>query len=117
MAPERRVVGAGCRGDEEFNREKRLKVKRLQTSAEWHQLLELSEAQPARHELGQQVTSPSSDFVGYLGNSSVAYLVMQNRNLEYGEPRCGFNTKHQSTQSFQMKADSFNSISVMKFVI
>jgi len=29
----------------------------------------------------------------------VAYLVMQNRNLEYGEPRCGFNTKHQSTRA------------------
>ena len=37
--------------------------------------------------------------VGRPGNSSVAYLVMQNRDLEYGEPRCGFDTKHQSTSS------------------
>jgi hypothetical protein len=32
------------------------------------------------------------------GTSSVAYLVMQNGKLEHGEPRCGFNTKHQSTK-------------------
>jgi hypothetical protein len=32
------------------------------------------------------------------GNSSVAYIEIQNRSLEYGEPRCGFNTKHQSTK-------------------
>jgi hypothetical protein len=34
----------------------------------------------------------------YPGSSSVDYLVMQNRNLEYGGRRCGFNTKHQSTK-------------------
>ena len=36
--------------------------------------------------------------LGFPGNSTAAYLVMQNRNLEYGERRCGFNTKHQSTK-------------------
>ena len=36
---------------------------------------------------------------GLQGNSSIAYLVMQNGNLEYGEPRCGFNTKHRSTKA------------------
>ena len=34
--------------------------------------------------------------MGRLGNSFVACLVIQNNNLEYGEPRRGFNTKHQS---------------------
>ena len=29
---------------------------------------------------------------GEPGNSSVPDLVMQNRNLEYGERRCGFDT-------------------------
>ena len=33
------------------------------------------------------------------GNSSVVYLVIQNRNLECGEQRCGFNTKHQRTKA------------------
>ena len=36
------------------------------------------------------------------GKSSVAYRVMQNRNLEYGERRCGFITKHQSTKLFKI---------------
>ena len=31
------------------------------------------------------------------GNSIVVYLVMKNGNLEYGGRRCGFNTKHKST--------------------
>jgi len=35
--------------------------------------------------------------LGSPGNSNVACLVMQNRNLEYGERRCGF-TKHQRTK-------------------
>ena len=35
--------------------------------------------------------------VGCLGSSFVVYLVMQDGSLEYGERRCGFNTKHQST--------------------
>ena len=30
--------------------------------------------------------------------SSVAYLVMQNGHLGYGGRRCGFNTKHQSSE-------------------
>ena len=33
------------------------------------------------------------------GSPSVTYLVMQNGNLEYGERRCGFNLKHQSTKA------------------
>jgi hypothetical protein len=33
------------------------------------------------------------------GSSSVAYLVIQNRNLECGEPRCGFSTNHQRTKT------------------
>ena len=40
---------------------------------------------------------------GEPGNSSVAYLVMQNRDLEYGERRFGFNTKHQSTKAPKAK--------------
>ena len=32
-------------------------------------------------------------------NLSVSYLVMQNRNLEYGEPRCRFDTKQQSSKA------------------
>jgi len=36
-------------------------------------------------------------FVKGSRNSSVAYLVSHHRSLGYGEPRCGFNTKHQST--------------------
>ena len=36
--------------------------------------------------------------LGRPGNSYVAYLVMQNGNLEYGERRCGFNTEHQTTK-------------------
>ena len=36
--------------------------------------------------------------LGGPGNAYVAYLVMQNGNLEYEERRCGVNTKHQSTK-------------------
>ena len=32
-------------------------------------------------------------------SSFVVYLVTQNRNLEYGGRRCGFNTQHQSTKA------------------
>ena len=32
-------------------------------------------------------------------NLSAAYLVMQNRNLENGEPRCEFDTKQQCTNA------------------
>ena len=32
-------------------------------------------------------------------DSSAAYFVVQNRSLEYGERRCGFDTKHQSTKA------------------
>jgi hypothetical protein len=39
----------------------------------------------------------------YPGRSSVVYLVMQNRNLEYGGRRCGFNTKHQRTKEYHQK--------------
>ena len=42
--------------------------------------------------------NPGSPVLRRPGNSSVAYLVMQNGNLEYGQPRCGFKTKHQSTK-------------------
>ena len=35
--------------------------------------------------------------LGCSRNSYEAYLVMQNRNLEYGERRCGLNTNHQIT--------------------
>ena len=38
-------------------------------------------------------------FSNSLGNSSVAYLVIQNGNLECGEPRCGYNTKHQVSEA------------------
>ena len=34
--------------------------------------------------------------LGSPGNSSVVHRVVQNRNLEYGERRCGFDRKHQS---------------------
>ena len=37
--------------------------------------------------------------MGRSGNSSLAYLVMQNRDLEYGQPRLGFDTKHQSAKA------------------
>ena len=37
-----------------------------------------------------------SSFGGRPGNSSVASLVIKNRNLVYVEPRGGFDTKHQS---------------------
>ena len=35
--------------------------------------------------------------------SYVSYLVIQNRNLEYGERRCGFSTRHQSTKAPRSK--------------
>ena len=44
-------------------------------------------------------TLPLGRAVWSAGKSTVAYLVMQNRNLEYGERRCGFNTKHQITKA------------------
>jgi len=31
--------------------------------------------------------------------AQILEFVIQNRNLEYGERRCGFNTKHQSTKA------------------
>jgi len=33
------------------------------------------------------------------GSSHTSFLVMQNGNLEYGERRFGFSTKHQSTKA------------------
>ena len=51
----------------------------------------------SRHEK-KKASRPFS--MGWPGNSCVAYLVMQNRNLEYGEPRFGFDMKRKSaTQS------------------
>ena len=40
----------------------------------------------------------------------VAYLVMQNKNLEYGERRCGFDPKHQSTKVLCTKISTFVSV-------
>ena len=45
----------------------------------------------------RQVESLGGPILGSPGNSSVAYLVIQS-NLEYGEPRCKFDTQHQSTK-------------------
>ena len=57
-------------------------------------------------------------FRGEPGNSSGAYLVMQNRNLEYGEPRCGFNTKHQRNKGCRSSdAADFVSLSGYQFPI
>ena len=36
--------------------------------------------------------------LGGPGDSCVAYLVLQNGNMEYGERQCGFKTKHKSTK-------------------
>ena len=49
---------------------------------------------PRKTEKGESLSGPD---LGSFGNSSVVELLIQNRNLEYGEPRCGFNKKHQST--------------------
>ena len=44
--------------------------------------------------------------LGCPGNSTVAYLVMQHRDLGYGERRCGLNTKHQSTMARTSPAET-----------
>ena len=52
--------------------------------------------QRGRHDQQRKRKRGLGRFVlGRPGNTSVAYLVTQNRYLEYGEPRCGVNTKHQ----------------------
>ena len=50
-------------------------------------------------------------------SGSAAYLVMQNGDLEYGQRRCGFNTKHQSTKgkdhTFRPRHVSFPLVSLL----
>ena len=46
--------------------------------------------------MGESLGGP---LLGSPGISTVAYLAMRNRNLEYGERRCGCNIKHQITKA------------------